>query len=300
VKPRSFRFTPAAAILLLAASALASRWQAIENIAGHVPLTVLVQGKARTYFRITPESPLAVTVEGPGRLRLVSRVELSRGVSRPISYKLRIEEGGELRMEQDTESSVADGVKLRDGTSAICKSRSVAMDVSAGSHRFTVSVTGAMAVLIRPLYSIPTRGEAGMISITPVEAFRSVTLSEGEKLIPYYTTLPGKPVKFRVVGPTSLEISTRLDFDATMRGTQAYRIAVTKGRDRIREVKFKTTKALTAAYTDLADRSASKLDRIVIPLSEGVHELSVELLEPKNGSAEVHARIPQPAVGTEE
>jgi len=155
-------------------------------------------------------------------------------------------------------------------------------------------------VLVRLLLSSPARGEARMISITPVEAPRSVTLSEGERLIPYYTTFPGKPIKIRIVGPTSLELSTRLDFDATMRGIHTYRIAVSELGNRIREAAFQTTKTTTASYTDLKDRSASKLSRVVIPLGAGVHELNVELLEPKNGSAEVHARIPEPSVGSAE
>jgi len=297
---RSVWIVPAATLLLIAVPAHAARWQAIERIAGHAPLSVLVQEKERIYFLITPESPLTLTVEGPGRLRLVSRAEVPRGVSRPISYKLRIDEGGKIRKEQVTESSAADGVKLGDSESAMCKSRNLAVDVTGGSHLLTVSVTGAMAVLVRPLFSGPKRDEAKMISITPVEAARSVTVSEGERLIPYYTIFPGKPVKFRIVGPTSLELSTRLDFDATMRGTQGYRVAVTEGGERIREDKFKTTKATTAMYTDLHDRSASKLDRIVIPLSDGVHEISVELLSPPKGSAEIHARIPQPTVGSQE
>jgi len=294
------RVAAVTAFLLLTASAEAAKWQAVERIAGRSPLMVSVKEKPRIYFRVTPDSSLAVTVDGPGRLRLVSRAEARPGLSHPISYKVRIEEGGKLLKEQVTESSAADGVKLGDGKAVICKSRTVAWDLPGGKHGLTISVTGTPSVLVRILSSSAKRGDVEMISITPVDAARSVTVSEGEKLIPYYTAFPGKPVKFRIVGPTDLELSARLDFDATMRGTQAYRIAITKGGVRIREAQFKTTKATTASYTDLKDRSASKMDTIVIPLGVGTHELSVELLDPRTGSAEIHARIPQPTVGSEE
>ena len=300
MRPGSQRIATVATILFLAAPALAAKWQAIEHVAGRSPLTVSVQENPRIYFRVAADSPLTVTVDGPARLRLVSRAELPRGVSRPISYTVRIDEGGKLLKEHATESSAANGVKLGDSNAVICKSRSVGLDLPEGKHRLTISETGMPSVLVRLLSSSPNRGGAEMISITPVEATRSVTVSEGEKLIPYYTVFPGKPVKLRIVGPTSLELSTRLDFDATMRGTQAYHIAITKRGVRIREAQFKTTKAITASYTDLKDRSASKMDRIVIPLGDGVQEISVELLEPRNGSAEIHARVPQPTVGSEE
>ena len=139
-----------------------------------------------------------------------------------------------------------------------------------------------------------------MISMTPVEAPRSVTVAEGEKMIPYYSVLPGKPVRWRIVGPTRLELTSRLDFDPSMRGAQSYRLAVLEQGQRDREFGFRTTKATTASYTDLKERVASKLSRVVVQLGEGVHELSVELREPKSGSAELHARIPSPTVGEEE
>ena|SRR2546430_11523462 len=293
------RVATVALLLLLTAPAEAAKWQAVERIAGRLPLMVSVQEKQRIYFRVTSDSSLTVTVDGPGRLRLVSRAEVRPGLSHPISYQVRIEEGGKLLKEQATESSAAEGVQVADSRAVICKSRSMAWDLPEGKHRLTISMTGAPSVLVRIFSSGPKRG-GEMISITPVDAPRSVTVSEGEKLIPYYTALPGKPVKFRIVGPTDLELSTRLDFDATMRGTHAYRIGITKGGVRIREAQFKTTKATTASYTDLKDRSASKMDTIVISLGEGVHELSVELLDPRNGSAEIHARVPQPTVGSEE
>ena len=300
MKPTFDRIAFAAALMLFAPSAHAGNWQAVEIIPGHTPTTVTVKEKPRSYFRVSEDSPLALAVEGPARLRLVSRAELPRGADHVVSYGVRVLEQGVLLKQQFTESSPAKGVAVAGDHTVPCKSRSMVVEIPAGSHRLAVSVSGIPSVLIRVLLSSPARGGAKMISITPLEAPRSVTLSEGERLIPYYTTFPGRPVKLRIVGPTSLELSTRLDFDATMRGVHTYRIAVTESGNRIREAAFKTTKATTASYTDLKERSASKVNQVVIPLGAGVHELNVELLEPRNGSAEVHARIPEPSVGRAE
>ncbi len=297
---RAFRLTSLAGLLLVAPSAYAGKWQAIEHVPGHTPLTVTVNEKPRIYFRVSLDSPLVLTVEGPGRLKLVSRAELPRGGARSVSYRVRVVEKGKVLREQATESSAAAGAQSAQGDAILCKSRNAIVELPAGNHQLTVAVSGASSVLIRALYSSSKRGGEAMISITPVDAPRSVTVSEAQKLIPYYSVFQGKPVRLRIVGPTRLELSTRLDFDVTMRGVQPYRIAISTGGKRIRDVDLKTTKSATASYTDLKDRSASKLDRIVIPLGDGVHELSVELIEPKTGSAEVHARIPQPTVGSEE
>lgn len=286
--------------LLIVSTAHAGKWRAIEHVPGQLPVTVAVQGKPRAYFRVAPDAPLTLQLDGPGRLRIVSRAELPRGASHAVSYRLRVAEKDKVLKEQETESSAADGVKVESSDAIVCKSRSFVVGIPQGGHRATISVAGTSSVLVRPLVADSVRSAEAMISITPVEASRSVTVSEGEKLIPYYSVLPGKPVKFRIVGPTSVEISARLDFDATMRGMQPYRLAISQAGHRVREVAFKTTKAATASYTDLKDRAASKISRIVVPLEGGVNELIVELLDPKNGSAEIHARIPQPSVGSEE
>ena len=139
-----------------------------------------------------------------------------------------------------------------------------------------------------------------MVSLTPIAAERSVNVAEGEKLIPYYTVAPGKPIRLRVIGPTTLELSTRLDFDATMRGVQNYRLRLSEGTRTLRNVDLKTTKAVAASYANVRDRLPSKLDVTRIPIPGGSHEISIALMLPARGAAQVHARIPEPSVGNEE
>jgi len=278
----------------------AASWDPIENLPGTRPASVEVNGKSRHYFRVSPGTPLSIALQGPGRLRVVSRAELPEGANRVVSYRVLVAEGDRVLKEQPTESSPASGARLEGNGGVLCKSRSMIVDVPEGSHRVSLSVSGPPSVLVRLLFAAPLRDKTQMISITPVDAARSVTVSEGEKLIPYYSALPGKPVRLRVVGPASLELTTRLDFDSTMRGVQAYRLSLSRSGRRFREVAFKTTKSTTARYTDLQDRVPSKLDRVVLPIGDGTQDLSVELIEPRKGSVEIHARIPQPSVGNEE
>ena len=170
------------------------------------------------------------------------------------------------------------------------------VDVPAGKHELTLVLEDTQSVLVRLQRGAAAKGHEMMVSLTPVEAPRSVLLAEGERTIAYYSVLPKKAVRLRVVGPTRLELMTRLDFDPTMRGTQSYSLAISDGDRRLREVTFKTTKATTASYTNLTDRVPSKFDRVQLVIEAGTHEISVELLQPVQGSVEIRALIPQPAV----
>ena len=284
----------------VAARATAGSWEAIERLPGQAPVTVLVDEKPRLYFRVTPERPLTVPVDGPARLRLTSRAEFSASERRIVSYQVRVLEGGRELEREETESAPSSRVRGEGGRAVVGKSRRMTVDVPAGRHELSVAVEGVPAVLVRLHQAAPERGAEQTVSLTPVDAARSVLVAEGEKTIPYYSVMAGKPVKLRVVGPTSLQVIARLDFDEAMRGTRTYRLAVSERGRRLREVEFKTTKATTASYTNLKDRVPSKLDRLQMSFGNGTHEVVIELLAPINATAEIHARIPQPTVGRQE
>ena len=289
-----------AASLLLASASLASDWQSIEKLPGQSRVTVMVEGRPRNYFRVTPKSPLVVPIKGRTRLRVVSRVEQPPDSKQAVSYHLRVTEGKVLLGHQDAEGPVSAEAHVSHASYALGESRQLIVNVRKGSHRLTVSAEGAPGVLVRLLQAAPSARKEATVSLTPVEAPRSVSLVDGEKMARYYSALPGKPVRLRVVGPTTLDLVTRLDFDSTMRGTQSYRLGISEGDRRLREAEVKTTKALMATYSNLPDRVPSKFRRLRVMIGEGLHEISVELLRPPNGSVEVQARIPQQSVGNAE
>lgn len=280
-------------------AARGTTWTPIETLPHAAPVEVIVRDKPRVYFRVTPESPVVVPVEGPVRLRVISRMELAPGSHEVGTYRLSATERGTTYKTLDTESAAGTTVKLAVGEGAVCKGRHMGLDVPAGSHSITLGVSGAASVLVR-LEQAAAVSDAPMVTLTPVTAARSVTVAEGEKLLPYYSVLPGQPVKLRVEGPTTVELLTRLDFDATMRGSQSYRLRVSEHGSLLHEIAFKTTKATTASYTNLPDRVPSKFDRSSLALADGLHEIQIEIVEPAGGVVEIHARIPEISVGTEE
>lgn len=303
---RAVRIALLAAVLASppAARSFAARgpsWDPIERVEGVGAVVVEVNSRSRVYFPVTAAAPLRLSLAGPARLRVVSRAEIPAGSSGAVSYSVRVESDGKRIGEVTTASSPAPGAKRKDGRGALCKSRTLLVEIPAGTHRVTIRAEGTASVLARLLVASPNRPrEAKMISLTPVDARGSVTVVEGEKMIPYYTTRAGSPVRFRVIGPTKVELSSRLDFDATMRGSQRYRLALRVTGAADREESFTTTKALGATYAEVKDRLPSKLDRVVVAVAEGSHEVVVELLGPKSGAAQVHLRIPEPSVGNEE
>lgn len=290
----------ASVVDLGAPDAHAAGWVALEKLPDARPVHVRVHGRNRVYFRITPQNPITVSIDGPVRVRVVTRAELRDGRDSIATYRVHATENGRALETLDTESSAASGVRLAAGPGVLGKSRRMTFDVRAGTHRIQLALEGTASALVRLQLSRAKSAEEAMISLSPTEAASSVSVIEGEKTVPYYSVLPGRPVRFRVVGPTPLELMTRLDFDPTMRGTQRYRMQVTEAGKVLRDMDLTTTKATTATYANLPERVPSKFDRIVLQVGEGVHEIAVDLLSPTRGAAQIRARIPQPSVGNEE
>lgn len=278
----------------------AESWKAIEKVPGATPVPVLVEGADRAYFRVTPSAALTLSLRGPAQLRIVSRAVMPTAPASSADYLLRVREGKKVLERQRASTTVSTDARPKKGATRLGQSRQMIVRIPAGEHALALSVEGAHPVLVRLLGRKQAPWADKTVSLTPVEAFRTVSFKDNEKVIPYYSARPDKLVRFRIVGPVTVELVSRLDFDATMRGSQPYTLAVGVGDDKPRRVTLKTTKALTATYRDLNDRVPGKLRRTPVSVPEGTYVLTVGLAKPDGGSVEVQARIPEPQVGGQE
>ncbi len=289
---------PALAMLGLAITAAAAGWESIEKLPGHDAVTVTVRKRPRTYFRLTPRAPLTVTVSGPARLRVISRAVLTERPEGEAAYQIVALEGEQALRAADERAGAARGVKA-EGVAALGAGRRMIVEVPAGTHAIRLVLTGLREVLVRLQRAEPARAPIEWVSLTPVRASRSVSVIEGEKSIAYYSILPDRPVVLRVVGPSTLDCITRLDYEPAMIGAQAYRLRVVEHGRTLRTLDFHTTKSGAATYTGLEHRVPSKFDRFSLAVGGGLHEIEFHLVRPARGSAEIHARIPAPSVGNQ-
>jgi hypothetical protein len=298
MKPTSRAVFLGALLAGAASVSAAGKWESVESVPGRTAETILVNKKPRAYFRVTPAAPLAISLAGPAQVRLISRVVLSGKAGEKASYRLAVSERGRELLSKDFKAGAARSVSAP-GIAALGNSRRATVEIPAGDHELQVALSGAAAVLVR-IQRAALAGADGWLSLTPVNAPRSVSLVEGQKSISYYSIFGGRPAVFRVTGPTTLDLLTRLDFDDTMRGEQTYRLRLTEHGNLVQESEFRTTKATAATYSNLSNRVPSKFDRVSLPIGSGVHDIEVHLVTPAKGSAEVHARIPQPSTGDTE
>lgn len=259
-----------------------------------------MKGKPSLYFRVARRAPIHFTLRGPARLIVISRAEVHEGSSGTFAYFLRVLGPHAPLKVQAMESSPTSDARLADGTHALlCESRRLVVSIPKGEQHVWISVSGVPGVFVRLLRQPPGAGD-GMTAIAPAEAPRTVTVKEGTERLSYFTVTPGKPLRFRVTGPTPFALISRLDFGKTDRGPTAYDLVLSSGGKTLRALHGNTVPADSATYLDLPDRVPSRPDSVEVYLGPGRAEIQVELVGPPGGAAEVHARVDESAGAAEE
>lgn len=271
-------------------------WGAIEHVEGAAPRQVLVKGKPFAYFRMSRRFPIRFTVRGPAQLIVISRAELPPGSAGPSSYYVRVLAAHSVLKVQKPESGPAPDVRLADSSDVtLCESRRLVVPIQEGEQTIWIQVGGAPSVFIRVLFEPPEGESWARESLQPAKSYRTLTVTNGGEQIPYYTAAHGKPVTFRIEGPARLELTSRLDCEADARHATPYTLLVTSGCDSLRTLRYRAIPAKDAAYMEIKDRVPSQPERAVLTFGPGPAEVTVALADPRDGAAEIRARLLKPS-----
>src|SRR5262245_18920915 len=119
-------------LLLVGTPQAAPAWRGIEKIDGQSPVTVVVEGKSRNYFRVTPRAPLSVELKGPARVRVISRAELPADATGKVVYTLRITEGKHVLKTHKTETEPSRDARPSEKGGMVGQSRQTIVNVKKG------------------------------------------------------------------------------------------------------------------------------------------------------------------------
>jgi hypothetical protein len=113
----------------------------------------------------------------------------------------------------------------------------------------------------------------------------------------YYHLGPETPVTFKVHGPTTLTIYTRLDFDQTMNGSQTYSLEVSCDGEVWRCFHYHTEKLTSARYVQRDDILPGARKVMSVPVPKGTHEYVLRCVRPSRCGVAVQIRLPKADLG---
>jgi hypothetical protein len=245
---------------------------------------VLVSGKQREYYLLEQGKQVELKIQGPSRLKVLSRVVLASDKD-SLEYSflaLRKDSRKTVTFTHKAGASDKASVVGQTGTFAGV-SRTKLLEIPKGEQVYTFYLPkdSHQKVLLR--FALETNEfttGTPVAAMTPVEFTTQVDLVSGEKIVPYYRIGTGYKVALKLIGPATLKVLSRIEFDASMTGQQKWKVQA------IEDGKVKGTYALSApksdttAYKEKSALVASRAETFFVEVPAGEHHY--EFILPEN------------------
>lgn len=241
-------------------------------------VTTVINDKARSYYSLDTEKTSIITVQGPGRLRVLTRGRFGPNQSEKISYEIiyRIN-GGEWQkteIKNVGKSKEASYKKTSLGTPGIGKDFEI--ELGRGYHNIELKLaTKEFPVATRYLFTKTKAKKREWIAYSPLQPTEPINLISREDIYTYYRFTPEKPLKVEVNGPTQLRILTRVEYHYQMKGRIHYRLQVNEKGKVISTYQLSSRRSEVAAYETNKELIPGKAREFVINVPKGRHTYEV-------------------------
>lgn len=284
-----------AGLLHLADDSLAANWKAISPREDRGRSCIRVGAQDFDYFLLDGEQPTVLRVRGPQRLKIITRYLFGETDSQGARYRINVRVDGreELRRNFNASDLPSAGLCRKDGQVAGLKR--VYLNVPTGLHDIQILADAPGDGRIAARFFRESRGrETKMVNFSPerFDAVYKLQFDGGSQSI-YYHFTENSPLRFSVIGPTTIEIDTRLDFDHTMSGSTSYQLEIVQNGEALPRFIYHTSKIGSASYIERRDILPGERKRSRLTVPRGRQEYEIHCSGPQNCGVAVRIRIPE-------
>jgi len=294
----SLRRFLAFAVLVAVAAALpasAADWHSVTPASSAGRTQIMVESKTLSYHRATGEEPVRFVVEGPTRVKVLTRLRVPTSVTGEMDYIVAVaRDGAPVGVhELTTESAGPNATYLALEMYMPGKLDRFYIDVPTGRHAYDLTAAPGTTVDVRVFERadrVPKR-----VSLAPREYAGVETLLTRDNELTYYLATADEPVVLEVSGPTAIKVNVRLMFDSGMIGEHSYMLGVTSwpggmddgpwgddprsvaGVDDETIYRLESKASTTLTCRDRGDALPGALRTFELPVTEGRHTLVFRL-----------------------
>jgi len=277
--------------VLMAGTASAADWKSFRPAEHSGRTKISVGGKELTYYQFNEDEPIAFSVEGPTRVKILTRVRVPND-------RESVEYGVSISMDGVHQETVRKEAYPKDGAFYVAFDhfrpgviRRVYIDVPTGRHGYELTAVGGHGVDARLFESAESK--PSLVSIAPAVYDAVETLYYRDKELTYYLLTVDAPIVLDVVGPTSVKVNTRLLYDATMLGEQTYVIGVKEGTEPECLYRIDAEPSQTVVLRDRDDAIPGALRHFQLEVPSGAHTYEFRLADTVAGGLAVKFYIPR-------
>ena len=275
----------------LAQVSAAADWKSFRPADYSAKVRISVEGSELTYYHFRADEPLTFSVEGPTRVKILTRVRVPND-RETVEYGVSISRDGVHMETVEKEAYPKESAfyvafnSFRPGVI-----RRIYIDVPTGRHGYEISAVGGHSVDARLFESAGSK--PSLVSIAPRDYDSVETLFYRDKELTYYLMTKGTLVVLDVVGPTSIKVNTRLLYDATMLGEQTYIVGVREPGVPEGLYRIDGEPSETVVMRDRNDVIPGALRHFVLEVPRGAHTYEFRLVDTAAGGLAVKFYMPR-------
>lgn len=276
-------------------AAAQTTWVSVSDLKGAGSVCLEVAGSQVDYTLLDGRDSAQASVQGPRRLKLISRYLFDAEDPDRVPYTVTIlVDGNEVLRKTFNGLPHTDVAVCRDDR-RVGQLRRAYVELPTGRHEVTVLAesAGQGKVAVR-LFRQVRRQRESWVTFAPeqYQELRHLQFDSGNQSV-YYQFSIDRPLRLSVIGPTTLRLSTRLDFDHTMNGTQQYALQVHFDGEPWRVFHFDCTALTSATYVERPDILPGVRKNLRIQVPRGQHTVEVQCVRPDHCGVATMIHIPK-------
>lgn len=265
-------------LALLVAASIASaktEWVRQRPQGGLYDVKVKVAGKERTYCALDGDTPARLTVRGPARLRAYVRLTLSAADAETVPFGLVFEVDGRAEPAEERTAKRSKTAAIPGDAEHVPGVRhALYLDLPTGTHSVALRLREKGRVALAAFYLPKGKRKYTEVSMSPTEYQETAAEVYKERERTWYLGGGGKGVGLELIGPTKVTVRTSLEFGPSLRGEQAYTIAVLMDGAPTRDFALSTQRSEVRSWRDRAEAVPGVEKAFTVAVPEGRHTLS--------------------------
>jgi hypothetical protein len=284
-----------AMLVATGAAEAATSWSSFKPRKDQGRECVRVGAQELDYYLLDGEDAVTLRIRGPRKLKVVTRYLFGESDPASASYQLVLRVDGREELRRTFRAGSLSSVGLCGEDGDVAALRKVSLNIPTGMHDIQILAETQGDGRIAARFFRDARGrKTKMVNFSP-EQFDGIYHLEFESgnLSTYYHFSEDAPLRFSILGPTTLEIDTRLDFDHSMNGSTAYRLEVVQDGEAMPQFIYHTNKLSSAFYVERRDILPGERKRMKLSVPRGRHEYEIHCIGPQTCGVAVRIRIPE-------
>lgn len=240
-----------------------------------------VNGKLYTYYALSHDSATNISVTGPGKLTIVTRARFKSDSPDSLSYSV-VYQADNMKIKVHTAKKVIredNNVYIQSINDKPSTSKTFTIKVEPEIHNYSfIMLSESPQVDLHYVFVSDTVPEWKDVKSLNDTAVVGLKVDKGNNQS-YYRFSSLAFQKFKVKGPTSLRICTRLEYDYSMQGMVSYRVQVKRNDSIIGTYKLSGSPSVEAQYLDDKKHIPGTLEKFYLDVPAGENYYEFTLLD---------------------